>query len=224
MAKTRSAKRPAGLAAIVRTIPLLAPAVSALAPAQVALAAMPRDASLQELAQAVARGDDAITPERLRDLIVAHRGDYTLIDIRSPQEFAQGHIQGAQNVPLPKLFDPSEIVRLRRVPQVIVYADTTDREAQATTLLRVAGVPALGLAGGLEAWAHKITAWSADRRSYEIVRALNTCPQAAPATMPALEAAVPAASQPAAAAPSSAATPAGGTKPPARVNLNGMCN
>lgn len=223
MANTRSAKRPAGLAAIVRTIPLLAPAVSALVPAQVALAAMPRDANLQALAQAVARGDDAITPERLRDLIVAHRGDYTLIDIRSPREFAQGHIQGAQNVPLAKLFDPAEIVRLRRVPQVIVYADTTDREAQATTLLRVAGVPALGLAGGLEAWAHKVTSWSADRRSYEIVRALNTCPQAAPSIMPALEAAAPAASQPAATAVPAAA-PAVSGKPPARVNLNGMCN
>ena len=207
------------LAAALRTIPLLVPAVAALSPVDVVWAAMPRDATLQSLAQAVARGDDAITPEHLRDLMLAHRGDFTLIDIRSARDFAEAHIQGAQNIPLPKLFDPAEIVRLRRVPQVIVYAETTDLQAQATTLLRVAGVPALGLAGGLSAWAKKIDAWASQRETFQIVRALNTCPQAGVAPIPMLDV-VP----PQEAASAAAATAAPLPKVPARINLKGICN
>lgn len=174
------------LAAAASAIPLLAPAVSAFSPIDIAFAATRDHAALQAIAQAVARGDDVMTPEHLRALILAKRRDFTLIDIRSPDAYAKGHIAGAESIPLPKLFAEDEIVRLRRLPQVIVYAETTDQEAQAAVLLRVAGVPALALAGGLEAWAHELSAEAKQKRTAATVRALNACPPLAPAVIPAL--------------------------------------
>jgi rhodanese-related sulfurtransferase len=214
------------LGSALAALPLLVPAVSALTPAQVALAAAPRHLDLRSLAQAAARGDDEISPEHLRELMRARRADFTLIDIRTPEQFERGHIRGAVNVPLAGLLDPAELVRLRKLPQVIVYSTTSDKQAQATALLRVAGVPALGLAGGLSGWAHALDRWSGERENYAIVRALNECPQVGPQPMPRLQAApgAPATTgaQPSAAPP--AAPPAAAGKSRGRVNLKGMCS
>ena len=212
---------PRGLGAALAALPLLVPAVSALVPADVVWAATPRQPDLQVLAQAVARGEDRITPAHLRGLLTARRGDFTLVDIRSPADFAQGHIQGAINVPLARLFDPAELVRLRKSPQVIVVSRQIDQQAQAAALLRVAGVPALELAGGLAAWAHAVDAWSASREDYAIVRALNECPQAETSPMPSLQI-PPTGTGATAPAPAPAAPPVRHGTP--RVNLKGMCS
>lgn len=220
-ARARRASPARSLGAALAALPLLVPAVSALTPAGVAWAASPRQPDLQTLAQAAARGDDEISAARLRELLLARRGDFTLLDIRSAQAFADGHIDGARNVPLARLLDPAEVVRLRKSPQVIVYAESADKQAQAAALLRVAGVPALALAGGLAGWAHALDHWSGQRDQFAIVRALNECPQAAPAQMPALQPEAGAAAAPTAPVPSAA--PPAKTRGP-RVNLKGMCS
>lgn len=215
MAKTKTTTRALPILAAASAIPLLAPAVAAFSAGDVAQAATRDPAVLQAIAQAVARGDDAITPEHLRALILAKRRDFTLIDIRSPAAFAKAHIAGARNIPLPRLFAAGEIVKLRRAPQVIVYAETANGAAQAAALLRVAGVPALALAGGLEAWAHGLDVKAKEARSAAIVRALNACPKLTPAAIAPLS-------------PSPGKTPTTPKKPvapkgPPKVNLNGMC-
>ena len=219
-----AARKPStrGLGAALAALPLLVPAVSALAPMDVVRAATPRHVDLQALAQAAARGDDEISAAHLRRLLSEHRGNFTLVDIRTPEQFAQAHIRGAVNVPLARLLDPAELVRLRKSPQVIVYSQTSDKQAQATALLRVAGVPALGLAGGLAGWAHALDKWSGERESFAIVRALNECPQASPQPMPSLQPAAPTEAAPPAKTPAAPAAP--GTKSRARVNLRGMCS
>ncbi|HQT46728.1 MAG TPA: rhodanese-like domain-containing protein [Acidocella sp.] len=199
--------------------PSLPAAISALNPIGIAQAATPGDASLASLAQMIARGDDLVTPNYLKQRLLAARGDFTLVDIRDPADFAAGHISGAVNIPVAKLLDPAEIVVLRRKPQVIVYSGATDPAAQSAVLLRVAGVPAVALSGGLGAWANGLTQDTSQPQSAAIVRALNDCPELTPAVIPALNAAPPAATP--AAAP---ATPAPAAKPkPGPVQLNGMC-
>lgn len=205
------------LAVAVGMITPLPAAVSALSPLAVARAASPRDASVQTLAQVVTRHEDAVTPKGLEALILAKRGDYTLIDIRTPQAFAAGHIHGAANIPLPRLVAAPEIVRLRKLPQVIVYADTTDQAAQAAVMLRMSGVPALQLAGGLEAWAHRLDKQAGQPESASVVRALNACPQPPAATIPPLNTTAPAA------APAPAQGAPAAPKKAAPVILNGMC-
>lgn len=198
--------------------PLPAP-VSALSPLAVARAASTDDASLEALAQTVSRHEDQVTPERLQNLILAKRRDYTLVDIRAPEAFAAGHIQGAENIPLPALMAAGKIVKLRRLPQVIVYADTTDQAAQAAVMLRMSGVPALQLAGGLEAWARHLDAQAEQPQSAAIVRALNACPEPAAAVIPPLNTSAPEPAPQAAPAQAAPAAP----KKAAPVILNGMC-
>ena len=208
------------LAVAAATVPPLPAAVGALSPVGVAWAAgSDEGASLQTLAQTVARGSDAITPERLRKLILAQRRDYTLVDLRAPDSFTAGHIRGAVNVPLAKVLDADQVVKLRRVPQVIVYADTPEQSAQAAVLLRVAGVPALALAGGLQAWAGELKDQAAHPDTAAIVRALNECPQLTPTEM-----AQPGASQTPVARPAESAAPAA-RKPKggAPISLKGGC-
>ncbi len=75
-----------------------------------------------------------------------------VLDIRSPAEFAQGHIAGATNIPLPQL--PS---RLGEVPvngMVPVICGTGYRASIGASLLKQAGIPAANIAGGMTAWSH----------------------------------------------------------------------
>ncbi|MGP0106044.1 rhodanese-like domain-containing protein [Rhodoblastus sp.] len=205
------------LAAAASIAPALPPALSSLSPIGAAHAASDVRPSLQTLAQVAARGEDVITPDGLRGLILAGRPTYKLVDLRSPEAFAAGHIRDAVNIPLARLLDEDQVVALRRVPQVIVYADTPSEAGQATVLLRLAGVPSVALAGGLEAWSKGLTKEAAQAQSAAIVRALNSCPDMTPAAMPA-SAAPPAAPAPAGAAPNA---PKGPKNPP--INLKGIC-
>lgn len=208
------------LAAAASVVPALPPALSALSPMGVAHAAPAKRPSLQTLAQVVARGEAMITPDALRRLILSGRPTFALVDLRAPEAFAAGHIRGAVNIPLAKLLDEDQIVRLRRKPQVIVYARNADEAGQAMILLRVAGVPAVTLAGGLAAWTKGLSKEAAAEQSAAIVRALNSCPDVTPTAIPPLKSAPAAA--PASGAPAAApAQPKGHKKP--TINLKGIC-
>jgi rhodanese-related sulfurtransferase len=87
-------------------------------------------------------------------------GTPLIVDVREPEEFSQGHIRGAINVPrgvlefkvdptnpggVPCLYDKSS--------QLIVYCRSGARSALATQTLRVLGYEAaVSMAGGFEAW------------------------------------------------------------------------
>jgi rhodanese-related sulfurtransferase len=215
-----SRRRLSQLALAFGTIPALPMAIPALAPFGIARANAPDAATLQTMAQAVARGENLVTAVHLRSLILAQRHDFTLIDLRSPSDFAKAHIQGATNIPLPKLVDASEIVKLRRSPLVIIYSTKTDEAAQGVVLLRLSGVTAVALQGGLVAWSNAIAA-DATPQTASIVRALNNCPEPAPAIIPALGSVIPASTT--APTPAQAPAPAAKPKGKTKINLNAMC-
>ncbi|GGP81037.1 transporter [Streptomyces virginiae] len=83
---------------------------------------------------------------RLREL--------TVVDVRTPGEFASGHLPDAVNVPLDRLV--RSLPELRRAaeggPLLIVCASGA-RSAGAVATLAPHGVPASSLTGGTEAWA-----------------------------------------------------------------------
>jgi rhodanese-related sulfurtransferase len=74
-----------------------------------------------------------------------------LVDVRTPPEWGESHIDGAVNVPLSQLAD-----RLAELPAdcpLIVYCASGYRSAIAVSLLRREGRPdAANLVGGLAAW------------------------------------------------------------------------
>ena len=77
-------------------------------------------------------------------------GEVTLIDVRNPDEYAQGHIPGARLVSLPELAQ-----RIGEIPTdvpVHVVCQSGGRSAQAAELLETAGIDAVSVAGGTRGW------------------------------------------------------------------------
>lgn len=89
------------------------------------------------------------TPEEsIDDLAGAEPG--SLIDVRSPEEFADGHVPGAVNVPLEDvLADPA---RHGGRGTVHVICQSGRRSLAAAEAMVAAGVPAVSVAGGTQAW------------------------------------------------------------------------
>jgi len=78
-------------------------------------------------------------------------GGARLVDVRTPEEFAEGHIDGAVNIPVQELS-----ARLGEVGQkdteVVVYCRSGKRSHQAKQLLKEAGFTAVHDLGGMSRW------------------------------------------------------------------------
>ncbi|QLQ09249.1 MAG: rhodanese-like domain-containing protein [Nocardioidaceae bacterium] len=75
--------------------------------------------------------------------------ELSVLDVREPEEWAYGHIEGAQHIPLMEL--PG---RIGEIPaeQVLVVCKVGGRSAQATAYLVQNGFDAVNLAGGMLDW------------------------------------------------------------------------
>jgi phage shock protein E len=62
--------------------------------------------------------------------------DAVILDVRSPAEFASGHVQGAINVPLDVFNQKHAKAAPNKACQVIVYCRSGARSAQAMRLLQ----------------------------------------------------------------------------------------
>ena len=61
-----------------------------------------------------------MTPDQVRAYLDSHRADqFTLLDVRQPEEYAQGHLPGARLIPLPELAD--RLHDLERDKPIIAY-------------------------------------------------------------------------------------------------------
>jgi phage shock protein E len=74
-----------------------------------------------------------------------------LLDVRSPEEFAAGHIAGAMNLPVQQLEQRRDDLGSRERP-VVVYCRSGARSAQATSLLRGAGFAQVHDLGAMHNW------------------------------------------------------------------------
>ncbi len=98
-------------------------------------------------------GDDDIT-EMTRDELLQRleTGDVTVIDVRPPEEYAAGHIQGALSIPLDELAD-----RLAELPgdaTIVAYCRGTYcvMAHEAIRILTAKGLSALRLTDGMLEW------------------------------------------------------------------------
>lgn len=73
-----------------------------------------------------------------------------LLDVRTPAEFAAGHIPGAVNVPVDEL--RSRLGELPRDRRIAVYCQVGQRGYLATRILRQAGLQAANLGGGFQTY------------------------------------------------------------------------
>jgi rhodanese-related sulfurtransferase len=73
-----------------------------------------------------------------------------LVDVRSPGEFAGGHIPGALNVPLPELGARAPELTKKGKP-IVVYCASGMRSASASRVLQRAGAQVFDL-GAMSRW------------------------------------------------------------------------
>ncbi len=79
---------------------------------------------------------------------------YKLLDVRYAEEHEDSHIPDSQLIPLPEL--RTRMAELDRGRRWVVYCRSGRRSAVAALLLRQAGIAAVSLAGGINAWPHEI--------------------------------------------------------------------
>lgn len=72
-----------------------------------------------------------------------------VLDVRSPQEYAQGHVPGAVNVPLEELLAAPASAGSDGVH---VVCQSGRRSLEAARALEQSGVTAVSVAGGTSAW------------------------------------------------------------------------
>jgi rhodanese-related sulfurtransferase len=80
---------------------------------------------------------------------------FILVDVRTPEEFASGHLLGAVNIPLPELQNNLSVwtPRLPRDVPIILQCRAGSRSAQATRILLKAGFTNVrNLDGGITDW------------------------------------------------------------------------
>jgi rhodanese-related sulfurtransferase len=104
----------------------------------------------------VAPAADVATPIAPTELLVWEAAHAPLVvDVRSPEEFAAGHIPGARNVPVDEL--PTRVEEIRNQAggrEVVLYCQSGRRAARAAQALHEQGVgPLRHLTGDYQGWA-----------------------------------------------------------------------
>ncbi len=90
-------------------------------------------------------------PEIDIDTLAARLGEEpTLIDVREDDEYQDGHVAGAANIPLSTIPDRVDDVSGDR--PVLVICAVGGRSARAVEFLRARGIDATNVAGGTKGW------------------------------------------------------------------------
>ena len=92
-----------------------------------------------------------ITVAEAKDFIVS--GDYAVIDVRNPDEYANGHVPGATLIPVNSVFQRKD--ELPSGKKIIFVCAVGQRSALAAEMAAAAGLPAdrlYNLEGGTDAW------------------------------------------------------------------------
>lgn len=94
-----------------------------------------------------ADGGQKVEGRQARELV---REGAFLLDVRTPEEFAEGHLPGAVNIPVQVLDQ-----RMDEVPKdrsVVIYCRSGGRSARATGMLQAKGYKGLYDLGAMSNW------------------------------------------------------------------------
>ena len=85
-----------------------------------------------------------------------NQGKCTVLDVRTPDEYAAGHIKNAKNIPLAELSERLAELEKQKSNSVITVCASGKRSATAVAMLsRAAFTQAVSLDGGMAAWAEQ---------------------------------------------------------------------
>ena len=92
-----------------------------------------------------------IAPEKAKALLSSGKA-MRLIDVREPQEYAEGHIQGAELIPLGELRERAPKERPDKEALILLCCRSGRRSAQAAQLLSSMGYTHVFDLGGVLSW------------------------------------------------------------------------
>jgi thioredoxin 1 len=75
-----------------------------------------------------------------------------VLDVRTPDEFATGHVPDARNIPLDELMARAEEIKALSTGEVYVICRSGGRSARGASALAAHGIPAVNVVGGTLAW------------------------------------------------------------------------
>jgi rhodanese-related sulfurtransferase len=106
----------------------------------------------QDIARSIEESEDQIDPTTVSQWIIEGRRDFMLIDIRVPEAFEQGHIKGAENIPLSQLLQRDTLDELPEEKLMVIYSNGSSHAAQAWLVMKTAGFDSFMLEGGFNYW------------------------------------------------------------------------
>ncbi len=86
----------------------------------------------------------------VQDVTEHTSGDWVVLDVREPHEWAAGHIEGARHIPMGEL--PARVGELDPQARTLVVCHVGGRSARVTAWLHQQGYDVANLAGGMDAW------------------------------------------------------------------------
>ena len=94
-------------------------------------------------------GINQLDPKQVHSMISQTSRPY-LLDVRTPQEYQQGHINGAELIPLDEL--PKKMSRIPKNREVICICHSGNRSSAAANHLSSAGYKVSNLRRGMSNW------------------------------------------------------------------------
>ena len=92
-----------------------------------------------------------VTPAQLTELRAAPDAPVLVLDVRTPEEFAAGHVPGAVNIPYDQV--GTRLSEIPKTEEVVLYCRTGRRAALAAETLSAAGYKKLAhLTGDMQGW------------------------------------------------------------------------
>lgn len=91
------------------------------------------------------------TPAQVNAKIKAN-GPFTLLDVRTPEEFVEGHLPNALNIDVNGPDFEQKIMKLDKKKPVYVYCLAGGRSKTAASILKEKGFQAISMQGGIKAW------------------------------------------------------------------------
>ncbi len=109
--------------------------------------------NVKDLALSTVKSSDKINPTDLADWIIQGKADYILVDLRSPDKYAEYTLPEAENIPLVELPN-SDLLRNQKI---ILFSDDEVAAAQGWFILKAKKYNSVYiLEGGLNGWKEKV--------------------------------------------------------------------
>ncbi|MGA9046976.1 rhodanese-like domain-containing protein [Sulfuricurvum sp.] len=94
---------------------------------------------------------ESISPQQAYSLL-QHDKNITLLDVRTPEEFAEGHIEGAILIPVQVLTENLSKLQRAKGGKIIVYCHSGNRSVAASRILVQNGFIPFNVKGGISGW------------------------------------------------------------------------